>query len=183
MCFVSNLVETLPMHPLQALKSFSGLSVWLILYLPNLLLNYGRWSSFDLSRMVGRHVGSPSVDTPGILTYSRAVLHSIGKTQPKLVLPRELWLKLDELGIRKRFRSKRGGRIRKKPGIEPVSPSESDHDLSVPYHLPSSYQTPWFPGILLANLRSLRSKVDELQAVVNFNLPGIVLQKLGWTPP
>ena len=146
--------------------------MWFILHLSNLLQNDGRWSTFDLSRVVGRHLGLPSDDTPGFLNYSSAVLKSIGKTQPKLDLQRELWLKLDELGIRKRFRSKRVGRLREKPGIELVSLSElSDHDLSVPDHLPSSpYQTPWSPGILLANVRSLRFKVDELQALVSLNV-------------
>ena len=126
------------MHPLQAHNSLAGLIVWFILHFSNLLLNHGRWFTFDLSGVVGRHVGPPSDDTPGFLTYSFAVLKSFAKTQPKLDLSRELWLKLDDFGTRKRFRSKRGGRMRKKPGLEQVSMFESsDHDLSVTDHLPS----------------------------------------------
>lgn len=81
--FCQIFVEMLAMHPLQAHKSICGLCVWFILYLPNLLLNVGRLSTCDLLQLVGDHLGSPSDVTPDILTYSTAVLKSIGKTQPK----------------------------------------------------------------------------------------------------
>ena len=87
-----------------------------------------------------------------------------------------------KVGIRKAFRSKRGGcsRDRINSSNEELSSlvSSTITDES-PSNLGSSQphksSMPWFPGILPANIRSLRYKMDEVQAaVVDINLPGIV---------
>lgn len=48
---------------------------------------------------------------------------------------------------------------------------------------PRKSSLPWFPSIFLANIRSLRYKMDEMQAVVDVNLPGIVCLVETWLNP
>ena len=61
------------------------------------------WSDRSIS------VVRPSTSTPAKLEYSSSFLKSIGKAQPKSIVPSYLWNRLEDLGIRKRFRSRRGG--------------------------------------------------------------------------
>lgn len=95
------------------------------------------------------------------------------------------------------FRSKRGGcsRVWFSSSNEELSPvvsrtsrlatirneSSSNQVSSQPNASKSS--VPWFPSILLANIRSLRYKMDELQAVVDVNLPDIVCLAETWLNP
>ena len=85
------------------------------------------------------------------------------------------------IGIRKAFRLKRGACSRdrfnssneeRSPVVSSTITDESQSNLGSSQ--PQKSSVPWFPGILPANIRSLRYKMDEVQAVVAINLPGIV---------
>ena len=88
-----------------------GSVVYFIVPFSDLWLFCGRWFGLiDRSQSSG-HVGScnTSTSTPARLEYSSSFLKSIGKAQPKSIIPSYLWNRLEDLGIRKRFRSRRGG--------------------------------------------------------------------------
>ncbi|XP_048590485.1 uncharacterized protein LOC116620085 [Nematostella vectensis] len=109
--------------------------VYLIVHLANLWLTCGRWPLFvDLSCISGRHLENRNDATSSRVTYSSAVLKSIGKTQPKVRVPEDLWETLHDLGIRKGFRSKRAGRCRYIGSGTPVAtgPLTEEVVLSVP---------------------------------------------------
>ena len=81
----------------------------------------------------------------------------------------------------KNCRSKRGGcsRDRINSSNEEMSPVVSstitdESPSNQGSSQPRKSSVPWFPGILPANIRSLRYKMDEVQAVVDINPPGIV---------
>ena len=89
------------------------------------------------------------------------------------------------IAIRKPFRSKRSGcsHDRINSSNEELSPVVSS---TITDESPSNQGSsqPWFPGILPANIRSLRYKMDEVQAaVVDINLPGIVCLVETWLNP
>lgn len=145
-----------------------------------------------------RHVVSSENNPAAVrfsLCYTSSMLLHIRQTQPKNRLAPEVWRLIGDLGCLKRFRSKRGGVNNKAKSISVSSSSEVDLEcnvssaidhLAVPtiqsFHSSPqrSVKFPWFPGILLANVRSLRYKIDELQAVVSLNLSRIVCITESW---
>ena len=58
----------------------------------------------------GHRTSCPSYSSTSTIGYTSYYLWLIRKTQPKQSLDSELWDRLGDLGLRKRFRSKRGGR-------------------------------------------------------------------------
>ena len=92
---------------------------------------------------------------------------------------------------RRPFRPKRGScsRDRISSSNEELSPLSSstitDESPSNQGPIqPSKSSVPWFPGFSLANIRCLRYKMDEVQAVVDIiNLPGIVCLVETWLNP
>ena len=119
------------------------------------------------------HVKSTNPSSPSRVVYGNAYLKSLGKTQKKQVLSKELWQKLGSLGIRKPFRSNR----RKRPsitaghpvGILPQPEVSSPHGrdgLDTPRTVPVKSS---IPNILICNLRSLSPKIDELDCVMEHN--------------
>ena len=118
----------------------------------------------------GHRIPSPSCSSPPTIVYSSSELRLIRKIQPKQSLDPVLWGRLGDLGIRKRYRSKRGG--------WKLSPEELP---PVPCNLTSSNLR--IPSVLSTNVRSLRNKMDELQAVVDVNNPDIVCITESWLKP
>ena len=128
----------------------------------------------NLSSSPSRHLGcvteaASRPSTTARRQYSSSELKSIRASQPKSRLPVELWTTLGDLGIRKRYRSKRAGRakIRGFPvgdttGITPTVLQSSSRSKSS------------FPSMLSSNVRSLPSKITELQTVVKAVKAGIV---------
>lgn len=108
---------------------------------------------------------------------------------PKQRLAPDLWQKLNEIGIRKPFRGKRGGSKKKQEevtsfqGVHPVLvhstglPPDSPTGRSQPAQLfpaPIDPSVARISTILYSNTRSLVPKMIELHGVVDVNLPGFV---------
>ena len=118
-----------------------------------------------------------------ITTYWCSDLHRIRRTQQKVHLSPETWKWIDELGIRRRYRSQRGGANKR---ITPT-PSCPDFHIKSPGQVLIALDKPsasaWFPDILSANVRSIKPKIDELQSVVELNNAGIVCITETWLGP
>ena len=137
---------------------------------------------------LGGHLGSghllpsPNCSSLPTIVYSSSELWLIRKIQPKQILDQVLWGRLGDLGIRKWYRSKRGGwklsvnLHRHTTGIP--SPEELP---PAPCNLTSCNLG--IPSVLSTNVRSLRNKMDELQAVVDVNNPDIVCITESWLKP
>ena len=110
----------------------------------------------------------------------------------------ELWQKLNEIGIRKSSRGKRGGSKKKQEeatplqGVHPVLdpatgiPPDSPTGGSPPARLfpaPTNPSVARIPTLLYSNTRSLVPKMIELQGVVDVNLPGFVSITKTWLSP
>ena len=110
----------------------------------------------------------------------------------------DLWQKLNEIGIRKPFRGKRGGSKKKQEeatslqGVHPVLvratgiPPDSPTGGPQPARLipaPTDPRAARIPTILYSNTRSLVPKMIELQGVVDVNLPGFVSITETWLSP
>ena len=135
---------------------------------------------------LGGHLGSvhripsPNFSSPPTIVYSSSELRLIRKTQPKQRLDPVLWGRLGDLGIRKRYRSKRGGWKLYLPRLTTGIPSPEELPPA-PCNLTSSNLR--IPSVLSTNVRSLRNKMDELQAVVDVNNPDIVCITESWLKP
>ena len=163
-----------------------GSVVYFIVPFLDLWLFCGRWfGPIDRSQSSG-HVGSSntSTSTPARLEYSSSFLKSIGKAQPKSIIPSYLWNRLEDLGIRKRFRSRRGGhRSRHRSGY-PAAQATGLLSFNTGVALPApgqetreSITVPW---LLICNARSFAPKIDELQCIVANNEVDIVCVSETW---
>ena len=88
--------------------------IYLFACLVNCWLTSGHISDSSASRNTSRHLGSPSAQ-PFIQArrgYTASKLKAMRKVQPKQHLCKDLWQKLGDLRVRKKFRSKRGGNKR-----------------------------------------------------------------------
>ena len=110
------------------------------------------------------------------LCYSSSVLKSIRKTQPKQRLPQHLWAKLGDLGIRRKFRSRRQHRRHLENPGNPVLnttavPSHGEQGRSaVSDHFPgASTRKIIIPSLLICNAGSIGPKIDELDWVAKNN--------------
>ena len=85
-------------------------------------LSSGHVSDSSASSNTSRHLGSPSgqpvIQSRRVYTTSR--LKALRKVQPKQHLCKDLWQKLGDLGVRKKFTSKRGGKKQASPCEFPV---------------------------------------------------------------
>lgn len=157
-----------------------GSVVYFIVPFSDLWLFCGRWFGLiDRSQSSG-HVGScnTSTSSPARLEYSSSFLKSIGKAQPKSIIPSYLWNRLEDLGIRKRFRSRRGGhRSRHRSGY-PVAQAAGllwfNTGLALPAPGQETRESITVPPLLICNARSLAPKIDELQCIVANNEVDIV---------
>lgn len=113
----------------------------------------------------GRHVGLPARPRK---FYSSSTLKAIRKITSPSRLPDDLWMKLKDLGIRKPVRSKRKRKLNR----------STNTDLGR-VRL-STCSIPSTPAILMANVRSLRPKMDELHAVVSVTKPEIICLTETW---
>jgi len=136
------------------------------------------WRQSKFWQSKSRHLVSTSLTQA--LQYSSSVLKAIGKTKPKKQISSELWQMLGDLGIRRKFRSRRRspncdwstsipessittGRLQ--------SASSSLDSTNLPSASASVFR---IPSILYSNTCSLMPKMDELQCVVDVNIPGFV---------
>ena len=92
----------------------------------------------------------------------------------------DIWSKLVSLGIRKPCLGKRAGRNRRTYYGLPVSTLSTGLPLSAPLSYPGGSQQLFFPNIIYSNVRSIASKMDELQAVVDNNNTNIVTITQTW---
>ena len=94
--------------------------------------------------------------------YSSSELKNIRAHQPKCRLQPQLWRKLQDLGLNKRCRSKRGGqsRIHGNPVPPSLSPKGSNHSSVRPFAKNVIHTT------MVANVQSLVPKLDELLALL-----------------
>ena len=122
-----------------------------------------------------RHVGlgqSP-------VSYSPHELKAIRTSMPCMRLPTEVWECIISLGIRKPNRSKRAGHRRKCRNR-----SEADSINGGPWNVKNSIKSneaqhgqqnvrspASIPSVIYANVRSVTSDIDELQAVASINNP------------
>ena len=131
-----------------------------------------------------RHVG------PGRsrISYSSRELKAIRTSLPRTRIPTAVWECIISLGIRKPNRSKRAGHRTKCRNR-----SEADSIKRGPWNVKNSNQSneaqqgqqdvsssASIPSVIYANIRSVTSKIDELQAVVSINNPYIVCLTETW---
>ena len=130
-----------------------------------------------IGNMFGSHfvfvsTNMENLSTPQRIVYGSSYLKSIGKTMQKQVLPRDLWQELGSLGIRKRFRSKRGIRHNQFSGfsvqshkgyISPIDGSLTNNIAVNDLRRTKAH----IPNFMVANLRSLAPKINELECVLN----------------
>ena len=122
------------------------------------------------------------------VTYSPRELKAIRTSMPRTRLPTEVWECIISVGIRKPNRSKRAGHRRKCRNR-----SEADSISRGPWNVTNSNQSneaqqgqqgvrspASIPSVIYANIRSVPSKIDELQAVVSINNPYIVCLTETW---
>ena len=122
------------------------------------------------------------------VSYSPRELKAIRTSMPRTQLPTEVWECIISLGIRKPNRSKRAGHRRKCRNR-----SAADSINRGPWNVKNSNQSKEaqqgqqdvrspasIPSVLYANIRSVTSKIDELQAVVSINNPYIVCLTETW---
>ena len=122
------------------------------------------------------------------VSYSPRELKAIKTSMPPTQLPTEVWECITSLGIWKPKRSKRAGHRRKYRNR-----SETDSSNHGPWNVKNSNQsneaqqgrqdvrsTASIPSVIYANIRSVTSKIDELQAVVSINNPYIICLTETW---
>ena len=122
------------------------------------------------------------------VTYSPRELKAIRTSMPRTRLPTEVWECIISVGIRKPNRSKSAGHRRKCRNR-----SEADSINRGPWNVKNSNQSneaqqgqqgvrspASIPSVIYANIRSVPSKIDELQAVVSINNPYIVCLTETW---
>ena len=160
--------------------------IYLYVGLVNYWHSLGHISESSGSRNTSRHLGSPSVQSfihPRLI-YSASRLKALRKLQPKQHLSKDLWLKLGDLGVRKKFRSKRGGKERSSPHGLPVVDNNiglSQLNLTpAPSTAPEDLVQQCIPSLLIGNLRSLAPKVDEFDSVIRHNGCDIVSVTETW---
>ena len=127
-----------------------------------------------------RHLGTTPISSIDRICYSTSELLSFRKKSPKQRLAPDLWQKLNEIGIRKSFRGKRGGSKKKQEkatplqGVHPVLvcvtglPPDSPTGGSQPARLfpaPTDPSVARIPTLLCSNTRSLVPKMIELQII------------------
>ena len=119
-----------------------------------------------------------------ITLYTSDDLRRIRRTQQKERLSPETWKLIGELGIRKRYRSKRWGTHNRRTLTPSCPDSGSDNNVErVVLDSCISNELKWFPDIILANVRSLKPKKDELQVVADLNNAGVVCITETWLGP
>ena len=109
----------------------------------------------------------------------------MGKVQPKQYLCKDLWQKLGDLGVRKKFRSKRGGKKRAAAYGLPVVDNyigvlQSNQVTTAPPTILDATERHYVPSLLIGNLRSLAPEVDELDSVIRHNGCDIVSVTETW---
>ena len=122
------------------------------------------------------------------VSYSPRELKAIRTSMPRTRLPTEVREYINSLGIRKPNRSNRAGHRRKCRNR-----SEADSTNRGPWNVKNSNQSDEaqqgqqdvrspasIPSVIYANIRSVTSKIDELQAVVSINNPYIVCLTKTW---
>ena len=114
-----------------------------------------------------------SSSTPARLEYSSSFLKSIGKAQSKSTIPSYLWNRLEDLGIGKRFRSRRGGHRSRHwtgyPAAQAAGLLLFNIGLALPAPGQAIRESITVPSLLICIARSLAPKIDELQCIVANN--------------
>ena len=125
------------------------------------------------------------------LSYSFCELKAVRSSSPRTRLATEIWECIISLGIRKPNRSKRAGQRRKcnirseedsmnrgswnfKNFNQSKEEKQEQQDVKSPASIPS---------VIYVNIRSVSSKIDELQAVVFISNPSIVCLTEIWLNP
>ena len=122
----------------------------------------------------GHRLPSPNCSSLPTIVYSSSELRLIKKIQPKQSLDQVLWGRLGDLGIRKRYRSKRGG-LKLSVNLPRHTTGKPSPEELPPAPCKFTSCNLRIPSVLETNIRSLRNKMDELQTVVDVNNPDIVL--------
>ena len=122
------------------------------------------------------------------VSYSLHELKAIWTSRPRTRLPTEVWERIISLGIQKPNRSKgagHGGKCRNRSDADSINPgpwnvknsnqSKEEEQGQQDVRSPASISS-----VIYANIRSVASKIDELQAVVAINNPYIVCLTETW---
>ena len=122
------------------------------------------------------------------VSYSLYELKAIWTSRPRTRLPTEVWERIISLGIQKPNRSKgagHGGKCRNRSDADSINPgpwnvknsnqSKEEEQGQQDVRSPASISS-----VIYANIRSVASKIDELQAVVAINNPYIVCLTETW---
>lgn len=109
---------------------------------------------------------------PARISYTSSTLKTIRKCSPPSRLSDDVWSSLKDLGIRKPRRSRRKARLKSDVNTTITNTVES------PDRRPESIST--IPDTIIANVRSLAPKLDELHAILDVLKPGIVCLSETW---
>ena len=157
------------------------LFVWLLARFTTVNLSYGRFATeLTTGLAVSRHLGPANLTNCPRVVYSSSQLRLIRKNQPKQHIDSDLWKNLGDLGIRKRFRGKRGGRNRNSIGISVAQSTVSPHSIVITNGAPTIRNPAAVPTLLVSNARSLAPKISELQCVAIQNSADIVCITETW---
>ena len=157
------------------------LFVWLLARFTTVNLSYGRFATeLTTGLAVSRHLGPANLTNCPRVVYSSSQLRLIRKNQPKQHIDSDLWKNLGDLGIRKRFRGKRGGRNRNSIGISVAQSTVSPHSIVITNGAPTTRNPAAVPTLLVSNARSLAPKISELQCVAIQNSADIVCITETW---
>lgn len=157
------------------------LFVWLLVRFTTVSFSYGRFVTEPTAGLAqSRHFDSTNSTSRPRIVYSSSQLRSIRRNQPKQHIDSDLWNNLGDLGIRKRFRGKRGGRNRNSIGNLVAQSTGCPHPIVTTKGAPTIRNPAAVPTLLVSNTRSLAPKISELQCVATQNSADIVCITETW---